>query len=127
MADPTIQIDPTLNVTYLDQWLGTWFIQPARGPALHSAIGQLNSGVHLDAQAAHSSHVPHRLAKNREDALAQNPDGQPVAIDWEQTPRSRGAYGYRVIDGVAVLELNGSLMKQEASATESTSTVMMRR
>ncbi len=128
MNEPTLQIDPTLTIPFLDQWLGTWFIEPERGRALHSAIRQLNIGVHLDAQAsAQSSHVPHRIVKSNVDALAQNPDGQPVAIDWEQTPRSRGAYGYRVIDGVAVLELNGSLMKQEASATESTSTVMMRR
>jgi signal peptide peptidase SppA len=131
MTEPTIQIDPSLTIPFVDQWLGTWFIEPERGRALHSAIRQLNIGVHLDAQASahgsHGSHTPHRIVVKERDALAQNPDGQPVAIDWEQVPRSRGAYGYRVIDGVAVLELNGSLMKHEASATESTSTVMMRR
>src|SRR4051812_18462385 len=102
--DVTIQIEPGLTVPYLDQWLGTWFIEPERGRALHSAIRQLNIGVHLAAQASGGGgagqevHRPHRTYRNGVDSLAQNPDGQPVAIDWEQTPRSRGAYGYRVID-----------------------------
>jgi capsid assembly protease len=123
-----MQISPNLTIPYLDQWLGTWFIEPERGQALHSAMRQLNIGVHLQSQAsAQSNYTPRQFHRSQRDELAQNPDPTPSAIDWEQAPRSRSAYGYRNFDGVAVLELNGSLMKHEASATESTSTTMMRR
>lgn len=111
----TLQIERGQTVPYLDQWLGQWFIEPERGRALFGVVRQLNLAVHLREQPA----------ARMEDPAA--PPFDPPAVDYERSPRARVAYGYRVVEGVAVLELCGSLMKHEASATESTSTVMMRR
>jgi signal peptide peptidase SppA len=72
---------------------------------------RLNIGVHLQQRE-----------QARQDAVPV-----PMPVDYEQPPARRDSYGYRVVDGVASLELVGVLMKHEASAVESTSTVMMRR
>lgn len=108
------------RVPYLDQWLGYWFIDADRGAALFSAMRQLDLAVHLRSRAAG--------ADGDDDEAPAVPPGTPAdAIDYERPPPTRRAYGYRVVDGVALIDLNGVLMKHEASAVESTSTVMMRR
>jgi ClpP class serine protease len=110
MSENLLNIPGGVNVPYLDQWLGSWFVEPERAAALFGALRQLNIGVHLQQRAAAAPATP-----------------AAVPVDVVEPPRTRNAYGYRVIDGVAILELNGALMKHEASAMESTSTVMMRR
>jgi ClpP class serine protease len=113
MNEPTIKLESAAVVPYLDQWMGEWFIEPRRGQTLHRAISHLNIGVHLQDVEQRG---------NRNDTAPP-----PPAIDFEQPPRTRAAYQYRNTDGVAILEINGALMKHQASAMESTSTTMMRR
>lgn len=123
-----VRIEGAANVPYLDQWLGQWFIEHDHGRSLFAAIKQLNLSVHLQQQAQQGGQAAKQGGRSDDDPASPPSAPSPAdAIDYEQSPRSRSAYGYRVIDGVAVLELRGSLMKHEASMTESTSTVMMRR
>src|SRR4051812_18836406 len=105
MNENTLQFDRNLTVPYVDQWFGTWFIEPQRGQALHSIVRQLNLSVHLQTrqEAAAEAPVP----------AQQQPNSVP--IDYESPPPTRRAYGYRIIDGVAILEISGTLMKHEAS------------
>jgi signal peptide peptidase SppA len=100
----TIQLDRAVRVPHLDQWLGYWLMEPDRGLQKLAALQQMNIALHV-----------HQAAGGRAVAAA----GEGVTV--------RSGYAYELRDGVAIVELAGTLMKHEASDESSTSTVMMRR
>lgn len=84
-------------IPHYDQWLGVWAMRPEELHAAHQVFNGLDLHVHLNSAQARG--VQERGA------------GMPVEIR----------------DGVAVVGLYGTLMKQESSLGRSTSTVLARR
>src|SRR5690606_1626026 len=100
----TIQIPG--GVPYIEQYLGAWIMHEPIFRAKLEMLQQMNISLHL-----------------------QNVRGDPAG-EQEQAERRKtaGGYGYDVTeDGIAVMELRGSLMKQQTSADDGTSTVRVRR
>lgn len=98
----TIAIAPRLRsrVPYLAEYAGYWAIEAKAAQVLIQKCQTLDISQHLDAVSAS--------------------DAEPARVSV------RRGYSYEVVDGVAVVSLEGLLMKHEASMDESTSTVMMR-
>ncbi|MBL9084201.1 MAG: S49 family peptidase [Planctomycetales bacterium] len=95
-----------LKQARIDEYQGPWAIEPQAGAALHRILEATDFAEHVRQ---------YREQTERQDA-------QP-----EQAAGDRpGRYGYELQDGVAVVRLEGTLMKQESSFG-GTSTVAARR
>ena len=93
------------NVPYLTQWLGLWAMTDGAFRALHAGVLRLDLAAHLKHQA-----------ELRQDAAAQ-----PRA---DTTTQPAAAVDQREI---AILRLDGTLMKHASSFGDATSTVLARR
>jgi signal peptide peptidase SppA len=115
----TVAVDRAVPVPHLDQWLGYWLIEPERGLKKLAVLQQMNLTLHLAGQqAAHDDES--KPQTGRWQTQASPLEGERVAV--------KSGYGYTLAEGgVAIVEMNGTLMKHEASDESSTSTVMLRR
>ncbi len=93
-------------VPYLRHYLGLWAMDDASFDQELSQIEQINLWLHVQAR--------------QRDPEAEQRDAQSGTVK----PR----YGFELSsDGIATVEIVGTMMKHEASLMESTSTLMMRR
>lgn len=90
-----LQIESVASIPYLDQWVGTWAIEPSRMDALILAIQSTDLQLHI-AKAGDVT----------------RPRGSAYRMDQ---------------DGVALISLEGTLQKHQASMSRATSTVLARR
>lgn len=101
-ADITLDLSPLagMNVPHIDQYLGVWAVEPSR----FLSLAQMAKGLDLKA------HV-----------LRQQLPEQQAA--FEDTARR----DYPIVDGVAVINIYGPLMKFVGSMEEGSSTIAVRR
>jgi signal peptide peptidase SppA len=119
------------GVPYLDQWFGLWCMHEPTMLALYSRLKGIDVGAHLSGGAVEvtAGASPSRKARPRATSAGRRPRRRPPAGGAKAetvTQYVRRGYSYEVVDGVALLSAEGTLMKHESSADESTSTVMLR-
>ncbi len=88
------------TIPYLNEWLGAWAIEPTFGSQLADAVRNLDIASHL---------------------------ATVDAVSLGSTGSDEYAYRTRVTDGVAVIDLQGTLMKHASSFGGGTSTVLARK
>jgi signal peptide peptidase SppA len=99
--------DELAGVPYLEQYLGDWLLEPAYAPGLLAWCQQLDLSAHLAAQRqAAALQSEYQLADG-----FTNYGGVPTAV----------------ADGIAIVEISGTLMKHKSSMGGGTSTVLVRR
>jgi len=99
----------TMQTPYLTQYLGVWAILESAADLLRDTAAKIDWSVHIAKQIE----------------LRSKSAAMPVAASGEQSPTM---YSYTLTpDGIAIIDVVGSLMKQESSWSDSTSTVMLRR
>ena len=91
------------GVPYLAQWFGLWSITPTALQALHAGVMRLDLTAHLAARAA----------AGPEQLLAEQPTTTSAAPSDQRE--------------IAIMRLDGTLMKHASSFSDATSTVVARR
>ena len=105
---------------YIDSYLGAWCIEPSHGNAL------LTIGQSLSLEPHRAQH----FVRLNSGMLAPEPIKlSSVEMDASVNAQSQGGpySGQLTSDGVAIIRLNGSLMKFQSSMSSSTGTVEFRR
>lgn len=123
MPEAEIELDRNLSIPHAEEWLGYWFMEPRRGMALLKYIQSLDMSVHLQQVTVHAD------SEDREPpppppARSEKWSGAFIA-EQREVVRLKNGYDYELVDGVALTELSGKLMKHVGSGG-GTSTVMMR-
>src|SRR3954447_5431548 len=99
MSDPISPALRALNARYLDQYFGVWCVHPQRFAAAVERVRTIDLKLHVREQNL------------QREAAAAASNGNSAA------PRS---YPYDLrSDGTAIVEISGTLMKQESSLDDS--------
>lgn len=116
--DLQTNIEDRSRVPYLAEWFGLWAIEPERGMRLAQVLMATDIRAHLVEMKAAENSRSEKLAERR------NPE---AAGSGPEVNRTKLSYLVGMSDGIAVVQVAGTLMKHEMSMEESTSTVMLRR
>jgi len=110
-----------VGVPYLDQYFGTWAIRAENLFSLHAVARAMDVQGHM------------RSARQRDQFTDIQHPGIARALPQAIDPKAeiveqpvRNGYRYAIVDGVAIVSVEGTLMKHASSFDESTSTVMLR-
>jgi signal peptide peptidase SppA len=125
MEDSTFQFDRSLGIPHLENWLGYWLMEPQRGANLLKFVQSLNLSAHIQqVNIRQSAEDEDEQTPKKPTATTERWSAALSATNREIVTVANG-YSYEIIDGVALTELTGKLMKHRASGG-GTSTVMMR-
>lgn len=105
---------PSGQIPYFGNWLGAWAMNAAEFTALQQQIAALNITAHL------AQHLP--LAE--EITLA---DEELLAADELHLADANSKYELSIVNGIAILNIGGTMMKHASSFSSGTSTVRARR
>jgi protease-4 len=117
-----MQFDQSMQIPYLSQWFGYWFMEPERGAKLLRFVQSLNLSMHL--QQVQVRQMEDDEPPRRQPPASSKWSGSFSATNRETVEVNHG-YDYEILDGVAMADISGKMMKHEASG-DTTSTVMMR-
>lgn len=111
LPSATVEQLQALPIPRLHDWFGEWCIEPSRGMAMMDLVSKMDL----------SSHVSQHKHEQRQYATTYLPtaeDGETfAAVDPEATD---------VQNGIAVIDITGTLMKSAGSLSSSSSTVSLR-
>jgi signal peptide peptidase SppA len=109
-----------INTPRLDEYFGLWAIEPARGMAM------LEQAARMDL-ATHVRETPTPRLRDAIRAMLSHRVPAPTALDDDDfgTGEEEPDPGYTTVNGIAVVPVTGTLMKQCSSLGGATSTVAL--
>jgi signal peptide peptidase SppA len=103
----TVELNiPSLAIPHFDQYVGVWAIKPENADALLSLAGRIDITAHLQE----------RIRRQEQLVSASDPRGNDPAKNYEVNR-----------DGIALIPIQGTMLKHQSSFATGTSTALARR